>query len=80
MKTATGQERTIGFESGSIAAVDVMVEEIWKRIDSWGIAGQGSFWKPQLRIQVESGGEYRFTALQQMLQNSGLVIDTGSNQ
>ena len=80
IKTAAGQQRTIDFESGSVAAVDAMVEEIWKRIDSWGIAGQGSFWKPQLRIQVEPGGEQRFTTLQHMLQNSGLVIDTGANQ
>ena len=57
-----------------------MVEEIWKRIDGWGIAGQGSFWKPQLRIQVSPGGEQRFATLQHMLQNSGLVIDTGANQ
>ncbi|MDB2686688.1 hypothetical protein N9Y42_05710 [Mariniblastus sp.] len=80
IKTASGQERTIDFKSGSVAAVDVMVEEIWKRIDSWGIAGQGSFWKPQLRIQVSPGGEQRFATLQHMLQNSGLVIDTGANQ
>ena len=80
IKTAAGQERTIDFNSGSVAAVDVMVEEIWKRIDSWGIAGQGSFWKPQLRIQVEPGGEQRFATLQHMLQNSGLVIDSGATQ
>ena len=80
IKTATGVERTIDFNSGSVAAVDLMVEEIWKRIDSWGIAGQGSFWKPQLRIQVEPGGERRFATLQHMLQNSGLVIETEANQ
>ena len=80
IKTAAGVSRTINFESGSVAAVDVMVEEIWKRIDSWGIAGQGSFWKPQLRIQVDPGGEQRFATLQHMLQNSGLVIGTGANQ
>ena len=80
IKTATGVTRTIDFESGSVAAVDGMVEEIWKRIDSWGIAGQGSFWKPQLRIQVQPGGESRFATLQHMLQNSGLVIETGANQ
>ena len=80
IKTATGVERTIDFKSGSVAAVDVMVEEIWKRIDSWGIAGRGNFWKPQLRVKVEPGGENRFASLQHMLQNSGLVIETGANQ
>lgn len=80
IKTATGQERTIDFQSGSVAAVDVMVEEVWKRIDSWGIAGQGSFWKPQLRIQVAPGGDRRFATIQHMLQNSGLVIKAEVNQ
>jgi len=80
IKTATGQERTIDFESGPINAVDLMVEEIWNRIDSWGIAGQGSYWKPQLRIKVQPGGEQRFAMLQQMLHNSGLVIQQESKQ
>jgi len=79
IKTAAGQERTIEFKSGAVAAVDVMVEEIWKRIDSWGIAGQGSYWKPQLRIQVAPGGERRYATLQHMLHNSGLVIETEAN-
>ncbi len=76
IKTATGQTRTIRFESDPTTAVDVMVEEIWNRIDSWGIAGQGSYWKPQLRIKTKPGGEQRFTMLQQMLHNSGLVIES----
>ncbi len=80
IKTATGKERTIDFESGAIAAVDVLVEEIWNRIDSWGIAGQGSFWKPQLRIKINPGGEQRFVMLQNMLQNSGLVLESEAGQ
>lgn len=76
IKTATGQTRTIRFESDPTTAVDVMVEEIWNRIDSWGIAGQGSYWKPQLRIKTKPGGEQRFAMLQQMLHNSGLVIES----
>ena len=80
IKTATGTERSINFESGAVAAIDVLVEEIWNRIDSWGIAGKGSYWKPQLRIKIIPGGEQRFTMLQNMLQNSGLVVDQEANQ
>lgn len=80
IKTATGQERTINFDSGPIVAVDVMVEEIWNRIESWGIAGQGSYWKPELRIKTQPGGEQRLAMLQQMLHNSGLVIQQEPKQ
>ena len=80
IKTATGQERIIGFESGPVEAVDVMVEEIWNRIDSWGIAGQGSYWKPQLSIKVQPGGQQRYAMLEQMLRNSGLVIQQEPKQ
>ena len=80
IKTADGVEKTIDYQSGAVAAVDVLVEEIWRRIDSWGIAGQGSFWKPQLRIQTAPGGEQRVIMLQRMLHNSGLVIETGGAQ
>ena len=80
IKTATGQERTIRFESEPVKAVDVMVEEVWNRIDSWGIAGQGSYWKPQLRIKIQPGGQQRFAMLQQMLHNSGLVIQQEPKQ
>ena len=80
IKTAAGQERTIDFESDPVTAVDVLVEEIWNRIDSWGIAGQGSYWKPELRIKVQPDGEQRFAMLQQMLQNSGLVVQQEPKQ
>ena len=80
IKTAAGQERTIDFESDPVTAVDVLVEEIWNRIDSWGIAGQGSYWKPELRIKVQPDGEQRFVMLQQMLQNSGLVVQQEPKQ
>lgn len=80
IKTAAGQERIIRFESEPVKAVDVMVEEIWNRIDSWGIAGQGSYWKPQLRIKIQPDGQQRFAMLQQMLHNSGLVIQQEPKQ
>jgi len=39
-----------------------------------------SYWKPQLRIKVQPGGEQRFEMLQQMLHNSGLVIQQEPKQ
>jgi hypothetical protein len=84
IRTASGQWRSIPFASSSntsnsiAPAVDQMVEVIWQRIDSWGIAGQGSFWKPQLRVVTQAGAENRYAQLQGLLKNSGLVVERSS--
>lgn len=84
IRSASGQWQTIPFaqsvnnSNSTELAVDQMVEVIWQRIDSWGIAGQGSFWKPQLRIVTETGGEQRYVQLQGLLQNSGLIVERTS--
>jgi biopolymer transport protein ExbD len=54
--------------------LDPMVEAIWARIDSWGVAGFNSYWRPELQVQVEPGGEQAFTELKRLLSNSGLGV------
>jgi hypothetical protein len=73
-RSATGSNRQIPFKDSTQSAVDPLVEEVWRLIDSWGIAGQGSYWKPQLNIVTQLGGEQRFSELQGLLLNSGLVL------
>ncbi len=51
-----------------------LVEAIWKRIDTWGVAGAGGFWKPELDIEVEVGAEERFQELSALLKDSGLIV------
>ena len=55
--------------------MDVLVSEIWKTIDHWGIAGQNAFWKPELRFSVLPGGQQRFEDLQRLLDQSGLIVE-----
>jgi hypothetical protein len=54
--------------------LDPMVEAIWARIDSWGVAGFNSYWRPELQVQVQPGGEQAFSELQRLLSNSGLGV------
>ena len=54
--------------------VDQFVSKIWQRMDGWGIAGPGMYWKPVLVVQVPQTGEARYAELTQLLQNSGIVI------
>lgn len=55
-------------------AVDPLVEEVWQKIDSWGFAGAGGYWKPELRIRVTQDGVQRARELAVLLDGSGLDL------
>lgn len=60
---------------GSTAnAVPGLVEEVWKHIDAWGIAGVNSYWKPTLNLYVEPDAESRYEDLKVLLAGSGLEL------
>ena len=56
-------------------AVDSLVAEVWEKIDSWGFAGTGGYWKPELKLNVLPGGMQRANDLRMLLRGSGLDID-----
>jgi hypothetical protein len=62
-----------------LSTVDKLVEAIWQRIETWGVAGVDGYWKPELDVVVLPGGEPRFQQLQKLLQQSGLVVVEKSN-
>ncbi len=55
-------------------AVDDLVSAVWDRTDTWGTAGEGMHWRPELRIQGETGTEQRVNDLARMLDNSGMEV------
>jgi hypothetical protein len=60
--------------SGTDSTVDDLVSAIWERMNGWGMAGRGMYWRPVLRVHVAPGGEQRFSDLQTLLEGSGLDI------
>lgn len=54
--------------------VDKVVSAIWRRIDEWGIAGTGMYWKPVLNVRVAVDGEQVFVELQTLLDRSGITV------
>ena len=69
----TGKQ--ISMAGDTADAIDPLVEQIWGQIKSWGVAGKNGYWKPQLRVTVLPGGEIRFSELNGLLYNSGLLIE-----
>ena len=56
------------------AVVD-LVEVLWKKIDSWGLAGVNGFWRPHLKVYVMPGAQTRFAELKDLLEDSGLEVE-----
>jgi len=43
-------------------------------MESWGLAGNGMYWRPLLKVDVAPGGERRFIELRSLLEGSGLTL------
>lgn len=56
------------------SAMDPMVNHLQGRIETWGLAGDGAYWKPELHIDVQPGAEARFQQLRTLLDGSGLDV------
>ena len=78
IRNVAGEVVAIPINENPTQAIDKMVNIIWQRIDSWGIAGSSAYWKPNLSVVVEPGSEHRFNMLKQMLDGSGLGVEEAS--
>ena len=56
------------------SAMDPMVNHLQGRIETWGLAGDGAYWKPELHIDVQPGAEGRLQQLRTLLDGSGLDV------
>nr|AUN37408.1 putative signal peptide and transmembrane prediction protein [uncultured bacterium] len=58
----------------TVDSTDALVKQIRGRIESWGIAGRGMYWRPILVVKVEPDGAQRFADLKEILHDSGLEV------
>jgi len=66
--------RVFNFAEDATTTIDQFVKALHQRTDLWGLPPLNGFWRPQLVVQVEQGGEARYELLEQLLQNSGLEL------
>jgi hypothetical protein len=55
-------------------SVEDLVAAVWNRVDTWGSAGRGMYWRPQLTVDVAPGAEGRYSDLKTLLADSGLEV------
>jgi hypothetical protein len=54
------------------AVMDDLLGEVSKRVEGWGIAGRGMYWRPRMVLDVQPGGDLRSSELHDVLANGGL--------
>ncbi|MFO0897648.1 MAG: hypothetical protein U0836_09535 [Pirellulales bacterium] len=64
----------VPLEGGTAGSVDQLVAAVWEEVDSWGFAGNGFSWRPELRLEVFPGGEGRYEDLKALMVGSGLEV------
>jgi hypothetical protein len=55
-------------------SINEFVSSVQQRIESWGIAGRGMYWRPVLSTDIMAGAERRYTELSALLDGSGLEV------
>ena len=74
---ASGERgKPISVELGATVkgSIDEFVTALHEHIDQWGIAIAGGHWKPELKVDIQPGGESRFEELQYTLYGSGINV------
>ena len=56
-------------------SIDAFVSAVWQYMEGWGIAGNGMYWRPILKVRVAPEAEPRFAELNILLEDSGLKIE-----
>lgn len=68
---------TITFDISPQQRAEKLAKVVAERVDSWGLALTGGYWKPTLLVDVGPDAEWRFNQLQQLLESSGLEVQRG---
>jgi hypothetical protein len=66
--------KAIPLNGDTVESIDELVRIVHEQVDSWGIAGDGLYWRPVLTLHVSPDGRQRAEDLTRLLKDSGLEI------
>ena len=55
-------------------SMDEFVSNVWRHMNSWGIAGRGLYWRPTLVMAVDPDATDRYAEIKLLLADSGLDV------
>lgn len=65
----------VPMQGATQAHAEAFVTAVRRQIDSWGLAGQGLYWRPVIRLRPHAGGEQRASELESLLRQSGVDVE-----
>ena len=65
---------TVYLDGATEEGVRELIDEVQSQIKSWGMAGQGLYWRPVLLLDVAADGGARARDLSRLLESSGIDI------
>lgn len=70
--------REFAFGPSSNQAYEDLLSAVDKRIQDWGMAGQGLYWRPVIELRVAPNGDGRVDQLVQLLEHGGAEVRSDS--
>jgi hypothetical protein len=64
----------ISLAGSTAASIDELVSAVQERVQEWGLAGDGLYWRPVLLLSVDPAGKARADDLTRLLRNSGIEL------
>ncbi len=71
----TSMAETILYDRSPEERAFLLADIVKKRVDSWGLAIAGGYWKPVLSVDVAPNAQWRFDQLKQLMHGSGIEIN-----
>jgi hypothetical protein len=69
------QATVIPFGDSTESTVDQLVAAVQARMQRWGIAISGGYWKPIVKVEIIPGAEQRFQEMELLLKDSGIEFE-----
>ena len=70
-----GAPKQIPLGPRTAGSIDKFIAALWEQMDSWGIAGEGMYWRPVLKVYVAPGAQRRLEDMNLLLKDSGFTIE-----
>ncbi len=70
----------VRFEQNDITTAENLAIAVKQVTDSWGTPPEFGYWRPQLRVRVMAGGEYRADQIDQLMDRSGILISEATGK
>jgi hypothetical protein len=72
--TSGSEAQSVSFHQPADRVMDQLAGAVQSRIQDWGLAGDGMYWRPTLVVSIAPGAERQARRVAELLENSGIDV------